>query len=119
MGTRRDLGTARWQRIRKSILDRDGRECQIRGRGCQGVATTVDHIVPHALGGGDDPGNLRAACRPCNSSLASRARASAQHTGTQGLFDPPAPPIAPPTLLSLAEPLRGPMRSRTHRQVPG
>jgi hypothetical protein len=111
---RGDLRTARWARIRKSVLDRDGHECQIRGKGCQGVGNTVDHIVPHNLGGGDDPGNLRAACRPCNSALGHKAR----NTRTPGSFDPSPEPFAPPALLSLAEAREGGMRSRTHRQVP-
>ncbi|MBZ6211661.1 HNH endonuclease [Streptomyces olivaceus] len=28
---------------------------------------TVDHVVPQALGGGDEPANLVTACEPCNS----------------------------------------------------
>jgi len=111
---RRDLRTARWARIRKTVLDRDGHECQIRGRGCQGVGNTVDHIVPHNLGGGDDPGNLRAACRPCNSALGHKAR----NTTPPGKFDPKREPFAPPALMSLAEARDGGMRSRTNRQVP-
>lgn len=33
---------------------------------CGDAATHVDHIVPRALGGTDDLGNLIAACRACN-----------------------------------------------------
>jgi len=32
------------------------------------LAPTLDHILPRALGGSDDPSNLRLACRQCNSS---------------------------------------------------
>jgi 5-methylcytosine-specific restriction endonuclease McrA len=42
--------------------------CQIRGRRCTGIATTVHHILPssthpHLF---YDPSNLQAACKPCN-----------------------------------------------------
>jgi 5-methylcytosine-specific restriction endonuclease McrA len=58
-----------WQRVRRMILVRDSFVCQIRDPGCTRVATTVDHIVELAAGGARlDPGNLRAACRRCNSS---------------------------------------------------
>lgn len=29
-------------------------------------ATTVDHIIPRARGGDNNPANLVAACKPCN-----------------------------------------------------
>lgn len=34
---------------------------------CGGPGGTVDHIIPIALGGTDDPENLTSACRSCNS----------------------------------------------------
>jgi hypothetical protein len=117
--TRRDLGTSRWKRIRQTVLDRDGHECQIRGRGCKGTANTVDHIVPHNLGGGDDPGNLRAACRPCNSSLASRAKVQRPRQGGGVVSDTVPPPSAALAEVSLAGPVGGRVKRRTHRQVPG
>lgn len=56
-----------WQRIRKTILERDGWDCQIRGRNCTSQATHVDHIIPVEQGGAPyDPANLRAACQRCN-----------------------------------------------------
>ncbi|MHB8388262.1 MAG: HNH endonuclease [Acidobacteriaceae bacterium] len=36
-------------------------------------ATTVDHIIPVAHGGSDDPMNLRIACRWCNMSKGDRS----------------------------------------------
>jgi hypothetical protein len=72
--TRPDLANAAWKRTRKRILERDGYECGIGGPRCTGVATEVDHIVPHALGGDASLDNLRAACKPCNAGLGSRAR---------------------------------------------
>ena len=64
---------ADWDRVRIGILVRDGYRCQIAGPGCTGRATSVDHIVPLALGGARlDPRNLRAACGHCNSSAGAR-----------------------------------------------
>ena len=60
---RGDLRTTEWARIRKYILERDAETCYR----CQGVADTVDHIIPHSKGGGNNAGNLRAMCRSCNS----------------------------------------------------
>ncbi len=62
-----------WRRVRKLVLERDEHTCQLRGRGCTGVATTVDHIVPLAAGGARlDPANLQAACSWCNTSKGGR-----------------------------------------------
>ena len=60
---RGDLRTKEWAKIRAFILERDAGICH----GCGGEADTVDHIVPHSKGGGNNPGNLRAMCRSCNS----------------------------------------------------
>jgi 5-methylcytosine-specific restriction endonuclease McrA len=57
----------RWEATRRRILERDGYVCQIRLPGCTRVATTVDHIVPRAMGGGHEDALLRAACNACNS----------------------------------------------------
>jgi 5-methylcytosine-specific restriction protein A len=46
------------------VLERDGHVCQL----CGAPANTVDHIVRVVDGGTDDPSNLRALCRSCNSS---------------------------------------------------
>lgn len=62
--SRNDLNKAAWQKIRKSILDRDQHSCAYCGKD----ATTVDHIVPVSLGGDAHPTNLVACCRSCNSS---------------------------------------------------
>ena len=56
-----------WQRIRKTILQRDLHTCQIQSPNCTQHATQVDHIVPvHQGGAWYDPTNLRAACANCN-----------------------------------------------------
>ena len=81
MSSRRDptlrwiYSTPTWRRVRLEILARDGGQCQIRGEGCTGTATEVDHKVPLRNGGNAfDPDNLRAACKPCNIARAHRGR---------------------------------------------
>lgn len=58
-----------WQQLRERILERDGRECQLRYRGiCIGYATVVDKKKPAARRPDlvYDENNLQAACDPCN-----------------------------------------------------
>ena len=71
------------EKRRLAVLRRDNWECQIRGDGCLGSATTVDHIHPKAWGGTEDPSNLRAACKPCNQAKGARADTSRFFTGTR------------------------------------
>lgn len=67
-----------WRRVRLEVLRRDGYVCQIRGPHCTVLATEADHIrtarecevsgnhaTPRCTC--NDPRNLRAACKPCNS----------------------------------------------------
>jgi len=51
----------RWQ-----ILKRDGFRCQICGRSAPEVTLHVDHKIPVARGGTDDPDNLWTLCAECN-----------------------------------------------------
>ena len=53
-------GTARWQRLRAFVLERDGYRCWV----CGGPATVADHVVPIRLdmSRAFDPSNVRAAC---------------------------------------------------------
>lgn len=53
-----------WAWLRKATFARHGHVCYR----CGGYAGTVDHVVPVALGGTHDLGNLRPACGHCNSS---------------------------------------------------
>jgi hypothetical protein len=55
------------QRLRYEILRRDNHACRYCGATAPGVPLAVDHVIPRALGGTDDPSNLVASCRPCNS----------------------------------------------------
>ena len=58
-----------YRRQHDAVLEEAGYRCEIRGPRCTGTATTVDHVISLAEGGTHDRVNLRAACRPCNSSL--------------------------------------------------
>lgn len=55
------------RRLRFEILRRDGHTCRYCGAKAPDVALTVDHVIPVALGGTDDPTNLVTACAACNS----------------------------------------------------
>lgn len=58
---------AAWDRLRKRILTRDKHLCQpCLDRGRVTAASQVDHILPKAKGGTDDPENLQAICGPCH-----------------------------------------------------
>jgi hypothetical protein len=59
------------KRLRFEILRRDNHQCRYCGRVAPDVTLTVDHVVPVALGGGDDPSNLVAACKDCNAGKSS------------------------------------------------
>jgi hypothetical protein len=61
------------RRVRFEILRRDGHACKYCGAQAPDVALTVDHVIPVALGGSDDPTNLVTACQPCNAGKASTA----------------------------------------------
>lgn len=54
------------KRIRYEVLRRDNHTCRYCGGSAPDVVLTVDHVVPIALGGSDDPSNLVAACKDCN-----------------------------------------------------
>lgn len=59
------------KRVRFEVLRRDKFNCMYCGRIAPYVVLHVDHVVPVALGGTDDPSNLVAACADCNSGKAS------------------------------------------------
>jgi len=48
------------------ILKRDQYTCMYCGRKAPDVVLHVDHKVPRAMGGGNDPDNLITACESCN-----------------------------------------------------
>lgn len=60
---------AAWRRLRDEVLERDGyvcrcSECRALGRVLE--AHEVDHVIPKALGGTDDLGNLQAINGDCH-----------------------------------------------------
>lgn len=54
------------RRLRFEILARDSHTCRYCGRAAPEVALQVDHVIPVALGGSDEPANLATACADCN-----------------------------------------------------
>lgn len=59
------------KRVRYEVLRRDNNTCRYCGGRVPDVVLTVDHVVPTALGGSDDPSNLVAACKDCNAGKSS------------------------------------------------
>lgn len=59
------------KRLRFEILRRDNHTCRYCGASAPDVKLTVDHVLPEALGGRDEPENLVTACDPCNSGKSS------------------------------------------------
>ena len=58
---------ARWQRLRKIALARDGEICvKCLANGRVSRATHVDHIKAKATGGTDDLSNLQSLCAECH-----------------------------------------------------
>jgi hypothetical protein len=55
--------------VRHLVYERDEYRCVHCGDTEQ---LSLDHIIPWALGGGDDPENLRTLCRQCNSRKGAR-----------------------------------------------
>lgn len=52
--------------VRFDVFKRDAFKCQYCGRSAPDVILEVDHIVPVAEGGDNDPLNLITSCRDCN-----------------------------------------------------
>jgi 5-methylcytosine-specific restriction enzyme A len=64
--TERGYGTA-WRKLRDSILKRDCYLCQVCStKGRVTIANQVDHIIPKAKHGTDDPDNLQSICARCH-----------------------------------------------------
>ena len=57
------------EKIRKTIIKRDGKKCKICGSRRQ---LEIDHINPIAMGGTNDLNNLQVLCRHCNRSKGAR-----------------------------------------------
>jgi hypothetical protein len=61
------------KRLRFEILRRDNHTCRYCGGSAPDVKLRIDHVLPEALGGSDDPSNLVTSCEPCNSGKSSIA----------------------------------------------
>lgn len=59
------------KRTRYEVLRRDNYTCRYCGASAPDVVLQVDHVIPQALGGADDPSNLVASCRDCNAGKSS------------------------------------------------
>ncbi len=66
-GPAKRSATALSVRVRFEIFKRDKFTCRYCGRTSPGVILEVDHIVPRANGGTNDPMNLTTSCFECNS----------------------------------------------------
>jgi hypothetical protein len=55
------------KKLRFEVLKRDGFRCRYCGATPAQAMLHVDHVVPVAKGGTNDPMNLVVACQPCNS----------------------------------------------------
>lgn len=61
------------KRTRYEVLRRDNHACRYCGQMSPDVKLTIDHVLPVALGGSDDPSNLVTACVDCNAGKSSTA----------------------------------------------
>lgn len=70
-----------WPQISRTVLERDGYQCQVGYDGCLGRATDTDHITA-----GDDhrPTNLQAACSHCHAVKSSAEGNAARWGPAQG-----------------------------------
>ncbi|MFI6033004.1 HNH endonuclease [Streptomyces sp. NPDC051315] len=59
------------KRLRYEILRRDNHTCRYCGASAPDTPLRVDHVIPIALGGTDEPSNLVTSCEPCNSGKSS------------------------------------------------
>lgn len=61
------------KRLRFEIMRRDENACKKCGRTPPEVRLNVDHVIPVALGGSDEPNNLQTLCHDCNIGKSSSA----------------------------------------------
>lgn len=71
------------------VAERWGNECWLNMPGCTHRSDTTDHIVPFAVGGPTVVGNLRRACKHCNS-LRSDRTLSGYGASIHAVIGPPA-----------------------------
>lgn len=76
-------GSAAWRKARAEQLARDRGRCTVRGPGCLGAATEVDHI--YGLAADPQHRHLRSVCSVCHKALTSTQ-------SSRGHREPPAQP---------------------------
>lgn len=59
-------------RLRQRIIERDGLTCGLCGGSVERDDVHIDHILPVAHGGTDDPANLQVAHSSCNMAKGAR-----------------------------------------------
>lgn len=59
------------KRLRYEVMRRDAHSCRYCGAEAPDATLTIDHVIPVALGGTDEAGNLVTACRDCNAGKSS------------------------------------------------
>ncbi len=77
--------------IRQQVVARANHRCEycLTAQQVIGMPLVIDHIAPRALGGGDDPDNLCAACYRCNEYKGAKTHGLDPITGTLvALFHP-------------------------------
>lgn len=63
------MSSVEWRMLRTDLCNRADGRCEYCWRHI-GMRGTVDHFMPQALGGSDEPSNLRWSCFGCNSAKA-------------------------------------------------
>ncbi len=58
--------------VRVNVLTRDNYRCVFCGVTSKEAPLEVDHIIPFAQGGSNDPSNLQTLCRRCNQGKGNR-----------------------------------------------
>lgn len=76
-----------WRALRAAVLKRDGFRCSVTG--CTTRASVADHIKPRAIGGADDPHNLRSLCERHHNTRRRGGKRGAAGTDAQGWPLPP------------------------------
>lgn len=71
-GRRTKARPALLKKTRFQVLNRDGFRCVYCGRGSSQTELVIDHRIPVAAGGTDDPENLFTACVDCNAGKSDR-----------------------------------------------
>ena len=77
--------------LRRQVCERAGQRCEYchTSRRVIGMPLVLDHIVPKALGGANQPGNLCAACYRCNEYKGAKTHETDPTTGTlTPIFNP-------------------------------